>query len=283
MAPQYLADRAVIRLTPEEPGEDVAAFLQGLVTNDIRAHDHSYNALLTPQGKVLFDFFVEHEYIFPGPPGLAGRQHNPNGRADGDFQPSGDILIDCEASRADALVKRLMLYRLRRRIAIAADPALCVRWPAGHHDGRPDPRFPADGPHSDCLGHRYIGERISGMVDVSAEYHARRLAHGISEGVAELGDGTTLWLECNAAELNGVSFTKGCYVGQENTARMNWRSKVNRRLVIVPLPLADDKRTRARYPEYGWAVEHRRVEDMAGLDLPDWLAAAVAGDGAAGR
>src|SRR3546814_2566696 len=62
----------------------------------------------------------------------------------------------------------------------------------------------------------------------------RSLPLGVTEGRGELGNGTTLWLECNAAELNGVSFSKGCYVGQENTARMNWRQKVNRRLVVVP-------------------------------------------------
>ena len=60
-----------------------------------------------------------------------------------------------------------------------------------------------------------------------------RLSLGVTEGAAELGQDKTLWLECNAAELNGVSFNKGCYVGQENTARMNWRQKVNRRLVVV--------------------------------------------------
>ena len=73
-----------------------------------------------------------------------------------------------------------------------------------------------------------------------------------------------LWLEANAAELNGVSFSKGCYVGQENTARMNWRQKVNRRLVVVPLADADPKRQRVAYPDLGLSVELRRVEDMAG-------------------
>ena len=98
----------------------------------------------------------------------------------------------------------------------------------------------------------------------------------MTEGVAELGSDKTLWLECNAAELNGVSFAKGCYVGQENTARMNYRSKVNRRLVVVPAD-APGARTRIRYPELGLAVEHRRVEDLGDALLPDWLARARAG------
>src|SRR3546814_17149318 len=78
--------------------------------------------------------------------------------------------------------------------------------------------------------------------DADAAWRAHRLALGVTEGRGELGDGTTLWLECNAAELNGVSFTKGCYVGQENTARMNWRQKVHRRLVVVQIAEADEKR-----------------------------------------
>src|SRR3546814_3481909 len=87
-----------------------------------------------------------------------------------------------------------------------------------------------------------------------------RYALGVTEGRSELGDGTVLWLECNAAELNGVSFSKGCYVGQENTARMNWRQKVNRRLVVVPIAAAEPARQVIAYPELGWSVEHRRVD-----------------------
>ncbi len=76
--------------------------------------------------------------------------------------------------------------------------------------------------------------------------------------------------------MNGVSFTKGCYVGQENTARMNYRSKVNRRLVAAPLG-EPGPRTRVRYPELGLMVEHRRVEDLGDALMPGWLAEAVAG------
>ena len=78
-----------------------------------------------------------------------------------------------------------------------------------------------------ALGRRWLGppgEPATGWLE-------HRLRLGVCEGAAELGD--LLWLECNAAELNGVSFSKGCFVGQENTARMNWRAKVNRRLFVV--------------------------------------------------
>ena len=100
-----------------------------------------------------------------------------------------------------------------------------------------------------------------------------RLRLGVCEGRAELGD--ILWLECNAAELNGVSFTKGCFVGQENTARMNWRQKVNRRLLVVETD-TPGPRTRVAYPDLGLAVEHRRTDDLEGAIIPEWLSAALA-------
>ncbi len=238
MSLRFLADRAVIRLS----GDDVAGFLQGLVTNDVTQPGGCYAALLSAQGKLLFDFFVS---------------------ADGD-----DRLIDCEAIRAEALIKRLSMYRLRRNIAIALDEELCVGWLTSGDDGSPDPRLTA-------LGHRYISKRLPDMIDASTAYHAHRLSLGVTEGVAELGEGELLWLECNAAELNGVSFTKGCYVGQENTARMNWRQKINRRLLVVPIAQSDPARQRIAYPDLGLAVDHRRVDSLAGVTLPEWLDDAI--------
>ena len=234
-----LYDRHIIRLSPTEAGEDVRQFLQGLVTQDTAAEMPLWAGLLSPQGKALFDFLLW---------------------ADGD-----DVLIDCEGIQAEALVRRLSIYRLRRKIAIAIDPTTAVFWNA---DGNGDPR------HTD-MGERWLATPAADDVDVSAEYRAHRLALGITEGMAELGSEQTLWLEANAAELNGVSFNKGCYVGQENTARMNWRQKVNRRLVVVPLEQADISRQRCGYPELGLSVELRRVDDMQALQLPEWQRAAI--------
>jgi folate-binding protein YgfZ len=236
MAATTLADRAVIRLS----GEDVRGFLQGLVTNDLTLLEPErplWAGLLTPQGKALFDFMLW---------------------ADGE-----DLLVDCEAGAAGDLAKRLTLYRLRRSIAIAPEEGLAVHWSIDGNERAPDPRLPA-------LGRRWLapaGEPAEGWL-------GHRLSLGVAEGRAELGSGETLWLECNAAELNGVSFAKGCYVGQENTARMNFRSKVNRRLVVVPAE-APAERTRAFYPDLGLAVEHRRIDDLGGALLPNWLAAAL--------
>ena len=125
-----------------------------------------------------------------------------------------------------------------------------------------------------ALGHRWIGPVGEAAPHARAAWREHRLSLGVTEGQAELGDGTTLWLECNAGELNGVSYAKGCYIGQENTARMHHRSKVNRRLVVAPIGEAGE-RTRVVYPELGLMVEHRRVEALGDAIVPEWLAPAL--------
>uniref|UniRef100_UPI0015762D8F CAF17-like 4Fe-4S cluster assembly/insertion protein YgfZ n=1 Tax=Sphingomonas bacterium TaxID=1895847 RepID=UPI0015762D8F len=103
---------------------------------------------------------------------------------------------------------------------------------------------------------------------------AHRLRLGVTEGVAELGTGETLWLEANARELHGVSFTKGCYVGQENTARMHHRAKVSRRLVVAPLH-DQPGGTAATFRDLNLMVERRRVDALGDALIPPWLAAAL--------
>ncbi len=239
--PTHLAKRALVRLSARSVGEeDVRAFLQGLVTNDVKGSLPVYAALLSPQGKALFDFIV-----WDG----------------GD----GALLLECEAALADDLARRLTLYRLRRAIDIAREEALFVHWsPEPREAGTPDPRLPA-------LGARWLAPEAGEAAD--AAYLAHRLALGVPEGTDELGD--ILWLEANAVELKGVSFEKGCYVGQENTARMNWRQKVNRRLVVVPLAQSDEQRRRIAYPELGLAIDHLRVADLDPASLPGWQKSAI--------
>jgi folate-binding protein YgfZ len=236
MATTTLHDRAVLRLS----GDDVRGFLQGLVTNDVSAlapERPLWAGLLTPQGKALFDFIL--------------------------WADRDDVLVDCEADAAADLARRLALYRLRRKIGIAPEEGLAVHWSSDAAGGVADPRLAE-------LGRRWLAPP-----EEPAQGWARhRLSLGVAEGRAELGSDKTLWLECNAAELNGVSFTKGCYVGQENTARMNYRSKVTRRLVVVAAD-APGERTRALYPELGLAVEHRRVEALGDAIVPSWLASAL--------
>lgn len=217
-------------------GEDVHGFLQGLVTQDVTGALPVWSGLLSAQGKCLFDFIVW---------------------ADGD-----DLLLDCEAAAASDLIKRLSLYRLRRAITIAMDESTTVHWSLNGQQGIADPRLPE-------LGRRWLGP-ADGPATGWLEH---RLRLGVCEGQAELSD--ILWLECNAAELNGVSFTKGCFVGQENTARMNWRQKVNRRLIVVQGD--GGERARIAYSELGLAVVHARADAIpANAIIPSWLEPALA-------
>ncbi|HEV8407698.1 MAG TPA: folate-binding protein [Sphingomicrobium sp.] len=231
MAATTLDDRAILRLS----GEEVRDFLQGLVTNEVMGELPVWAGLLTPQGKCLFDFLVWNE---------------------GD-----DVLLDCEAAAAGELVKRLTMYRLRRKIHIEPDDKLAVHWSKSSEEGVSDPRLAA-------LGKRWLApydEPATGWLE-------QRLRLGVCEGRAELGD--LLWLECNAAELNGVSFTKGCFVGQENTARMNWRQKINRRLFVVLG--GGGERSRIEYPKIGLSVVHSRVDAVpTNAIIPDWLKSAL--------
>lgn len=216
-------------------GEGVRDFVQGLVTNDVAGELPVWAGLLTPQGKCLFDFIV--------------------------WSDGEDLLLDCEAAASDDLIKRLTIYRLRRPIRIERDHSLAVHSSSEGSAGSLDPRLPE-------LGRRWLGEPD----EPANGWLEHRLRLGVCEGRAELSD--LLWLECNAAELHGVSFTKGCFVGQENTARMNWRQKVNRRLVVVPAA-EPGPRARIVYEDLGLAVEHRRVDDLEGAIIPPWLAPAV--------
>src|SRR3954447_23108039 len=157
MASTTLTDRAVIRLS----GEDVRGFLQGLVTSDVAGAPPVWAGLLTPQGKCLFDFLA--------------------------WSDGGDLPLDCEASAADDLIKRLAIYRLRRPIRNDREPSLAVHWSKDGDQGVPDPRLTE-------LGRRWLAPAD----DPASDWLEHRLRHGVTEGRAELGD--ILWLECNAAE-----------------------------------------------------------------------------------
>ena len=235
LAATMLADRAVLRLA----GTEARPFLQGLVTQDVTSVAPGaprWTGLLTPQGKALFDFILWDA-------------------------ADGGLLLDVEAAQAEAITRRLATYRLRRAVTI--EPAdLSVHWSAQDGPGRvPDPRLPE-------LGWRWLGP----SAPPATGWIAHRLALGVAEGIEELGSDRTLWLECNAAELGGASFDKGCYVGQENTARMHYRGKVSRRLVVATIGPPGGDRVRVRYPALGLMVEHRRVDSLGDALVPSWLA-----------
>jgi folate-binding protein YgfZ len=204
-----LEDRAVIALA----GPEARAFLQGLITNDVEKIAPGraiYAALLTPQGKILFDFLI----------------------AEGD----GALLLDCSADRRDALAKRLSIYRLRAKVEIEARDQLAVLVgltgaPAARGVTFEDPRLAA-------LGHRSIGARaeMPQTAASAAAYHAHRLALGVPEG-ADFGVDKMFALDGDLDELHAIAFDKGCYVGQELTARMKHRGTARKRL--LPIATAD--------------------------------------------
>ena len=192
----HLSQRAVLRLS----GSEVRSFLQGQITNDIAllAPDAPlYAGLLTPQGKALFAFI-----LFAA--------------------PEGAILLDCDAAQAPALARRLAMFRLRRDVAIAqTELSVFAAWGEMHAETA-DPRLAA-------AGARWIAASADTTATL-ADWHAHRIPLGLPEG-DEIGSDELLWLETNGRELHGVSFSKGCYVGQENTARMHHRGKVRKALV----------------------------------------------------
>ena len=212
-----LPDRALLRLS----GADTRPFLQGLLTQDVAAlsaEQPLYAGLLSPQGKALFQLFL--------------------------FADGEDVLIDVAADGAEALARRLAMFRLRKQVSIAAEPGLAV-WQQWAEPGQ----HPAD-PRTPLAGSRFPAPPAeTGPLEA---WHQHRLALGLPDA-DEIGSDDLLWLETNARELNGVSFTKGCYAGQENTARMHHRDKLRKRLLPVRLsgPAQADAKVMAGEREAG--------------------------------
>jgi folate-binding protein YgfZ len=193
-------------------GPDARSFLQGLISNDIEdcaSGKGIYAALLTPQGKILFEFFVtEHENRF---------------------------LLDCAAARASDLMKRLTFYRLRAKVEIApaSDLKVAAAWDGAAGTAGvvsfPDPRLPA-------LGVRLIGPVSEVQAAIAGvpcgDYRAHALRLGVPDSADLLPD-SVFALDAGLEELGGVDFKKGCYVGQEVTARMKHRASARRRFLIA--------------------------------------------------
>ena len=249
-----LDDRSVVRVG----GAEARGYLQDLLTNDVTRLAPGaplWAGMLSAQGKPLFDMIL-HD--------------------DGDA-----VLLDVATDLAAALARRLTMYRLRRAVTIEADPrAVFAAW-GERAAGAADPRLAA-------LGTRWIGDGTP--TAATADYHAHRIARGVPD-TADLLLDRMLWLEANAAELHGVSFTKGCYVGQENTARMHHRDRLRKRLLPVRFEGAgatgdavmagDVPAGELRTFAAGRGIAYLRVELTEGsltlhgapltVDWPDWL------------
>jgi tRNA-modifying protein YgfZ len=260
-----LNDRAVIALS----GPEARDFLQGLVTNDIRAVAPArpcYAALLTPQGKVLFDFLVSER--------------------------DGVLLLDCPAAGRDALVKRLALYRLRAKVEIVPRDDLAVVW---REDAAAVPTLVADPRHPGLGARGIVPAAEAPSTHGSDAFETLRLDLGVPEG-RDFGQDKTFALDADLDELHAIAFEKGCYVGQELTARMKHRGTARKRLLPIaanaelPAPetplRAGDRELGALHSVYGTRgfalLRLDRLEESKdvpvtadGIDIrvarPDWL------------
>ena len=207
-----LPSRAVLRIA----GADAGNFLQGLITNDIgkaQGANGVHAGLLSPQGKVLFDFFLV---------------------ADG-----GGFLVDVAKEKAEDLAKRLAFYRLRATVEIGEDPSREVAACWGGKPVQPtggivfaDPRLPA-------LGYRAVLAKGTSPTalgcDAATEqdYHDFRIGLGVPEGGRDYAFGDVFPHEALFDQLSGVDFNKGCFVGQEVVSRMEHRSTARKRILPV--------------------------------------------------
>lgn len=202
-----LASRAVLRIA----GPDAGPFLQGIVTQNVEAlrpGEAAFAALLTPQGKILFDFLL--------------------------FAAGDGFLVDCDAGAAEALAKRLALYRLRAKATIDLAPDLSVGagWDGGCAE-RPAGLHAFDDPRLLTLGLRMIGPRAA-VAEATGEgaegfYDAHRIALGVPVFGRDFGAEEVFLTDVDYDALNGVDYKKGCFVGQEVTSRMKRKGEIRKR------------------------------------------------------
>lgn len=233
------ADRVVYDIT----GADALTFLQGMLSNDVaplgRGAGIVWAALLTPQGKYLADFFV--------------------------ISLNGALLLDIKDSIAAATVKRLMMYRLRANVQIMPSDRLVTRGLGALPDGAlGDPRHAA-------LGWRSYGAPGAPAV---TDWDAIRVQFCIPETGIELIADDSYLLECGFERLHGVDFRKGCYVGQEVTARMKHKTELRKGLARVMVGgaaavgaeiLAGDKTVGRLFTQSGgFGIAHLRFDRATG-------------------
>ena len=235
-----LTDRTIVRIL----GTDGKAFLQDLITNDIAKltpDSPIFTALLTPQGKLLFDFMVWESAKTE--------------------QREACLWLDVDKQSAAQLAKRLNFYKLRAAIEIAiTDLPVYALWTEDSTHDLPAlstlPALPvpplvgfAPDPRKKALGARWIGElptqaHLQNIVEAPlADYHAHRIACGVPQGIDELGMEQNFPLECNFHELNAIDFQKGCFIGQEVTSRIYRRANIRKKIHVI---MADTELTRGQ-------------------------------------
>jgi len=241
-----LQDRAVLEIS----GEDRVAFLQGLISNDVskaRADQALWAALLTPQGKWLADFFV--------------------------IATPEALLLDVEAAQLPMLLQRLSRFRLRAKVALR-DASAEWRVHAAWGEGASPEGLAARDPRLPEAGWRVLAS-VTLPTNASAEdYATHRLDLGLPDGSKDMEAEKSVLLEGGFDELNGISWTKGCYMGQELTARTRYRGLLKRRLVPVAIDgPAPERGTPILTPEGAEVGEMRSSQGARGLALLrlEWL------------
>ena len=216
----HLTDRALLGIG----GADARAFLQGLITQDITQLTPQaplYAAHLTHQGRFLYDFMV--------------------------LQLGDKVMLDCHVDDLLPLAKALHHYQLREQIAfedLRADYHIYASWGEdGAEDGRKDgiaPTAPTEGlcyadPRLPALGWRLVLPADAALPATAtlADYHAHRIALTVPDGHTDAQHGKTIANELRLGDLHGISYEKGCYVGQELTARTHFRSPPKKQLMAV--------------------------------------------------
>ncbi len=260
--------RNVIEIT----GSDAQDFLQGLITNNISTVNPGqaiYAALLTPQGKILFDFFVSQP------------------------QP-GTYWLECSRQQSADLAKRLTFYKLRADVTIATlsdDHKLTCLWGKGANDlladrqvgnilggyGYVDPRTPKAGLR--IIAATDVSPDAGNLVDESA-YTAHRVELGLADSDQDIGSSQRFVHECNLDMTNGVDFTKGCYVGQEVVSRMHHKQAARKRILPISAPrqLASGTAITANDKSIGEVLTTTGTNALAVLRLDKADAAIAAGD-----
>ncbi|MBL6454717.1 folate-binding protein YgfZ [Belnapia sp. T6] len=244
-----LPERGVL----EVAGEDRVAFLQGLVSNDVAAAAPGravFAALLTPQGKWLAEFFI---------------------LAEGER-----LLLDCERAQAGMLALRLSRFRLRSKVALR-DLSEELRVAAGW-GGAPMPPGAVPDPRLEAAGWRLVSATPPAADAAAEDYDRHRLALGLPDGTRDMVAEQSLLLEAGYDELHGVSWTKGCYMGQELTARTKYRGLLKRRLVPVavdgalpepgtPILSGESECGEMRSGRDGFGIAQLRLEALDGRPL----------------
>lgn len=271
---QYVCYHLPHRTLLKIQGQDTSPFLQGIITNDMGllvepGLTAMYSHMLNVQGRTLYDIM-----LYRLKEADAGQ----------------GVFLECDSTVKDSLLRHLKVYKLRRKVNINPCPELSV-WAvlskqkeAGVKASKPELSSPDKAlvwetdPRTEDMGWRLVLDNQTDPLDGIAscqkgdtgEYHRHRYAIGLPEGVKDLPPGVALPLESNLVYMQGISFSKGCYIGQELTARTHHTGVIRKRLMPVRLsaPVQDLEEGAALQTQSGKpAGKHRAGVGELGLGV----------------